>query len=300
MSIPNPLIPQGSNLEQAARSKSTLSIAAFIVGAHAAVFLGLLLIGCNKERPSTEGTAAGSETTLTSTDTAVTPAGTIGDTNSITAATNAVDIYSQPVGFPGTPTNPPAPGLVGPATGQPPIHSDPSAGLSTQLPVETQATAGSEYTIKGGDIAYNIAKKNGISLKALKDANSGVDLGKLKVGQKISLPGSTAPHAAPLSHGGTPTEVADTSAVTAYTVKGGDTLTRIAKKHGTTSKAIRSANGLQSDVIKVGQKLKIPVKAPAHSEAVPAPVPAPVPTRDPAPGYNPPPYTPAVGTPGGR
>ena len=43
-----------------------------------------------------------------------------------------------------------------------------------------------------------------------------------------------------------------------YAVKAGDTLTRIAKAHGTTVKAIEAANGLASDHIAVGAKLKLP------------------------------------------
>jgi len=45
---------------------------------------------------------------------------------------------------------------------------------------------------------------------------------------------------------------------TFYVVKSGDTLTRIAKAHGTTVKAIKAANGLESDRIVVGAKLKMP------------------------------------------
>jgi LysM repeat protein len=73
----------------------------------------------------------------------------------------------------------------------------------------------------------------------------------------------------------------------AYTVKSGDSLTKIAKAHGTTIKAIRAENNLTTDRITVGQKLKIP----ARSEAV-APVPAPAPM--PSPGTAPAP----AGTPG--
>ena len=43
-----------------------------------------------------------------------------------------------------------------------------------------------------------------------------------------------------------------------YTVKAGDNLTRIAKMHGTTVKAIEAANGLADDRIVVGSKLKMP------------------------------------------
>lgn len=45
-----------------------------------------------------------------------------------------------------------------------------------------------------------------------------------------------------------------------YTVKKGDTLGKIAQKYGVTVKAIKDANGLRSDRINVGQKLKIPAK----------------------------------------
>lgn len=43
-----------------------------------------------------------------------------------------------------------------------------------------------------------------------------------------------------------------------YTVKQGDTLSEIAEKHHTTVTRIKQANGLRSDRIDVGQKLKIP------------------------------------------
>jgi len=43
-----------------------------------------------------------------------------------------------------------------------------------------------------------------------------------------------------------------------YTVKSGDTLIRIAKTHGITVKALKSANNLESDRIVVGAKLRIP------------------------------------------
>jgi LysM repeat protein len=65
-------------------------------------------------------------------------------------------------------------------------------------------------------------------------------------------------------------EAAPSGAAVSYTVKGGDTLAKIAKKHGTTVKAIRSANNLSSDKINVGQKLKISGKGAAAESTEPA------------------------------
>jgi LysM repeat protein len=46
-----------------------------------------------------------------------------------------------------------------------------------------------------------------------------------------------------------------------YTVKSGDTLTKIAARFGTTAKRLRNLNNLSSDLIRVGQVLKLPSTA---------------------------------------
>lgn len=43
-----------------------------------------------------------------------------------------------------------------------------------------------------------------------------------------------------------------------YVVKSGDTVPRIAKAHGTTAQALRTANGLKNDRLVVGMTLKVP------------------------------------------
>jgi LysM repeat protein len=50
-----------------------------------------------------------------------------------------------------------------------------------------------------------------------------------------------------------------------YVVKSGDTLTRIARAHGTTIKALKTANHLTSDRIVVGQKLRLSLAAKASA-----------------------------------
>ncbi|MFO1488649.1 MAG: LysM peptidoglycan-binding domain-containing protein [Verrucomicrobiota bacterium] len=136
--------------------------------------------------------------------------------------------------------------------------------------VETPAPTTQEYTIAKGDYFEKIAKEHGVTTKAIQEANPGVDSKKLKIGQKIQIP---AAGAAPAPNTVTPSVVDGGSAEQIYKVKSNDTLTTIAKHFGVSVKALRSANSLTTDKIKVGDKLKIPAKStPAPVVTEPAPV----------------------------
>jgi len=235
MNNPNPFVPKGSLLEQQSQRRSRLKLAVFCVLAVSVTGLVAMLIqGCKREKPSDESL---NPPTL--------------DTNAVAMDTNVPPIEAS---------NPPV--VVPPPATNPPVVIPPIA------PVEPVAAAGSEYVVVKGDSLAKIAKKSGVTLKALQAANPGVVPTKLKVGQKLTIPagGKTSAEAA------APAVAAagDASGAT-YTVKSGDTLTKIAKKNGTTAKAIQAANGLTTTKIKVGQKLKIPSKAEAAAAAPAAP-----------------------------
>src|SRR5262249_31478559 len=119
-------------------------------------------------------------------------------------------------------------------------------------------TGATEYIIAKGDTFSIIAKKFHISTKALMDANPGVEPTKLKIGEKINIPAATA--SATSSTSGAATTAAPSGEQT-YTVKSGDSLTKIATQFATSVKAIRSLNNLKTDKIVVGQKLRIPPKS---------------------------------------
>lgn len=78
---------------------------------------------------------------------------------------------------------------------------------------------------------------------------SAVKTSAASISDEVAPPATTA--AAP--------ETSDTPTTTRkYTVRSGDTLTRIASSFGTTVKRIKTLNGLTTDVIRVGQVLRIP------------------------------------------
>ncbi len=243
MNNPNPFVPKGSLLEQQSQRRSRLKLAVFCVLAVSVTGLVAMLIqGCKREKP---------------TDETLNPP-TV-ETNSFALDTTnppPLDASNPPVVIPSVPTNPPV-----------------------VIPQVTPEPAGSEYTVAKGDSLAKIAKKSGVTLKALQSANPGVVPTKLKIGQKLSIPAGGKTSADALAPA--PVAPAGDSSTTSYTVKSGDTLTKIAKAHGSTAKAIQAANGLSTTKIKVGQKLKIPSKAEAAPAAVAAPVVEPAPALPP-------------------
>jgi LysM repeat protein len=146
-------------------------------------------------------------------------------------------------------------------------------------PVAPEPPATSEYVVLKGDTLGKIAKDHHTTVKAIEDANPGVTPTKLKVGQKLAIPGGTSGAAttseAMESAGGGET----------YVVKSGDSFTKIASTHGISLKALKAANpNVDPNHIKTGQKLKIPAKSETPSTTVntpPAPVAQPAPTSTP-------------------
>jgi len=170
----------------------------------------------------------------------------------------------------------------------PPVTPPP---MATPTPPAVPEGAATEYVVVKGDTFSGIAKKFGVTVKAVEAANPGVEPTKLKLGQKLSIPAASGNAAAPTPTGLAPAGASGGEGI--YTVKSGDNLGKIAKAHGITLKAIESANPtVDPNHIKVGDKLKIPAKA---EVATPAPEPAPVstapapaaPASAPAPGAAP-------------
>ena len=167
-------------------------------------------------------------------------------------------------------------------TTNPPVTtSAPPVVVTAPVPVAPPVVpaGATEYAIAKGDNFSTLATKFHVSAKAIADANPGVQPTKLKIGQKIHIPAPAAP-TAPTVTGTAPVESASAGGEQTYAVKSGDNLTKIAAQFGTTVKALRSANSLKTDSIKVGQKLKIPAKASAAGAVPVAPV-EPAPTTPP-------------------
>ncbi len=289
MSTPNPLAPQGSLLEQQAKGRSTFQVISFIGAVHVVLLCGILWTACGNDKPKTEGastlgtdptpipipiSAPSGENNLPSPALSNIVSAPSGAGSGMPVA-NPPSYATTAGGIPAVPTNPTItspppslpPGNVGfgnPATSSPLVNETPGPGGAT-----------GEYKVAKGDIGTSIAKKNGVSLKALVAANPTVNWNRLKIGQAIQIPaGASTPagtgHRANVGLGTLAATESAPSEGAIYVVKAGDTGTKIASKNGVKWAAIRKANNLKSDALHPGQKLVIP----RHNAANPTPAPA--------------------------
>jgi LysM repeat protein len=111
--------------------------------------------------------------------------------------------------------------------------------------------------VAAGENLYRIGLKYGISWAAIANANNLANPNVLRVGQVLTLPGSTNP-------GPTPSPGTETT----YIVQAGDNLYRIGLRFGVSWVQIAEANGLVNpNMISVGDELKIPVDTPGPAPA---------------------------------
>ena len=98
------------------------------------------------------------------------------------------------------------------------------------------------YTVNKGDTLYSIAKRYGTSVSSLKEINN-LSSNNLSVGQKLKIANNTSN---------------DTNTLNTYVVKAGDNLYKIARENNVSVSEIKSLNNLDSDILSIGQILKIP------------------------------------------
>ncbi|MGG3449188.1 peptidoglycan endopeptidase [Domibacillus aminovorans] len=115
----------------------------------------------------------------------------------------------------------------------------------------TTTTSTSMYIVKSGDSLGVIASRYKTTVASLKQLN-GLTSGMIYVGQKLKVSGEGATTSPPTSKPSTTTTTTGT-----YVVKSGDSLGLIASSYKTTVASLKQLNGLTSDVIYVGQKLKV-------------------------------------------
>ncbi|MFC3420357.1 LysM peptidoglycan-binding domain-containing protein [Salinicoccus hispanicus] len=138
----------------------------------------------------------------------------------------------------------------------------------------SSSSASGTYTVKSGDTLSKIARANGMNYRTLMNINN-ISSHIIHPGQKLSLGGNASSSSndsdsKTSEKSESKNEVKETSnnsssasssssntSSSTYSVKAGDTLSKIARAHGTTYRNIMNLNNMSSTVIHPGQSLKV-------------------------------------------
>ena len=101
------------------------------------------------------------------------------------------------------------------------------------------------YIVKSGDSLYKIANNFDVTVDELKEANN-LTNNNLQIGQRLIIPKKQESVTSPNEY-------------LNYTVKSGDSLYKIANSYDTTVNTLIEINNLNSNILQIGQVLKIPV-----------------------------------------
>jgi FOG: LysM repeat len=116
------------------------------------------------------------------------------------------------------------------------------------------------YKVKSGDYLGKIASKYGVTINQIKSWNN-LRSNSIQIGQTLYIYKNGGPTISQGSTGGSSSSSSSKPKTVIYTVKSGDSLSKIASKYkGVSVDDIKKANGLKSDAIRAGQKLTIPAK----------------------------------------
>ncbi len=98
------------------------------------------------------------------------------------------------------------------------------------------------HVVRKGESLSTIARAYDVSVSSIKKANSIKDADKIRIGQKLQIPGAA-------------------TTFIEYKIRNGDSLSTIAKRHGISAKSLAAYNGIKNaNKIRAGQVIRIPSK----------------------------------------
>ncbi|MGC0250853.1 lytic transglycosylase [Pseudactinotalea sp. Z1748] len=136
------------------------------------------------------------------------------------------------------------------------------------------------HTVRAGETVSHLAARYGTSISSIVSANSLGSNALIRIGQRLTIPGSSSSSSSGSSSGGSSSGGSSSgstgsssgsgnASATTYTVKSGDTLTRIGRQFNISIGRLVSANNLTGSMIRVGQRLTIPAPTSSGDDLIP-------------------------------
>lgn len=270
----------------------------------------MMLQGCKANKPGTQGSPAPMPSaTYVEPSAPAASVDTMAPAAPAASTTTVTTLPAEPA--PVAPVVEPQPSQVAtvkqlppPAKKPAPVKAPAPVVAAPAAPAAAPAAGGFVYTVKPGDQLFAVSRRYNVKMAAIEKANPGLNPNRIRVGQKITIPGvaaaaptavAAAPATAPakdpkVMQAAAPAPVAAANTVAPvktksafkpysgptkeYKVRSGDSLGKIAYENGISIRALKELNKLAKDNVRVGQTLLVPAAKvePAKVESAKAPV----------------------------
>lgn len=139
-------------------------------------------------------------------------------------------------------------------------------------PATAVAPMGRVHVVLPGENLTRLARKYETTIAAIATANAITNPSRIYPGQRLRIPGAPPPASPPAAPAPAAATAPRETPTATHVVAGGENLTRIARRYGTTVPAIVAANGIgDPSRIFAGQRLTIPAASVAPRAAASAP-----------------------------
>ena len=138
----------------------------------------------------------------------------------------------------------------------PPGRAEVFASNYAKIP-ESERVTWLEHRVTRGQTLGGIANRYGTSVAAIRAANNNVSPRRLQIGQMLVIPRSRAARAATSSGTTLASGPPQPEGPLTVTVRRGDTLWALARRHGTSTQTLIAMNNLGSSVIRPGDRITI-------------------------------------------